>query len=282
MNVFIRTNKKQILGAYLGKHAILRTAAHPEQINVQNILVDDIPLFRDFQGKKYQRHGQTITYDLNDLQSFTLSAFMAPELAGYQGRAMVIDPDIFALQDVASLFERDLQGKALAARAKRGFWDTSVMMLDCARLTHWKMKNILDDLAAGKTTYEDWMSLRHEQVSELEAEWNSWDVLTDETKLLHTTNRLTQPWRTGLKIDFTRNPAPKLFGLIPREWIMKLRGQLPSRYQPHPDKKIEAFFFELAKDALRAGVVTEEMVRAEIAAGHVRTDFLEKVAELGK
>ncbi|WKZ29086.1 MAG: hypothetical protein QY323_06200 [Patescibacteria group bacterium] len=277
MRVFIRTNKKQILGGMLGKHAILRTAAHPEQIEVRYMVVDDMPLFRDFQGKTYKRHGETITYDINDLQSFTLSAFMAPELAGYEGRAMVIDPDIFALADVEALFNRDLQGKALAARPKRGVWDTSVMMLDCAKLRHWNMKKILEDLAAGRTTYEEWMSLKNEQVQDLEAEWNSWDVLVPETKLLHTTNRLTQPWRAGLKVDFTRNRMPKLFGVIPREWIARLRGTIPSRYQEHPDPKIRAFFFELVRDALAKGAVTEDVVRAEIAAGHVRTDLFEQL-----
>ena len=281
MRVFIRTNKKQILGGMLGKHAILRTAAHPEQIEVRYMIVDDLPLFRDFQGKSYKRHGETITYDINDLQSFTLSAFMAPELAGYEGRAMVIDPDIFALADVEALFNRDLQGKALAARPKRGVWDTSVMMLDCAKLRHWNMKKILDDLAAGRTSYEEWMSLKNEQVQDLEPEWNSWDVLVPETKLLHTTNRLTQPWRAGLKVDFTRNRMPKLFGVIPREWIARLRGTIPSRYQEHPDQKIRAFFFELVRDALAKGAVTEEQVRSEIAAGHVRKDLMERLPTAG-
>ncbi len=281
MRVFIRTNKKQILGGMLGKHAILRTAAHPEQIEVHYMVVDNIPLFRDFQGKSYKRHGETITYDIDDLQSFTLSAFMAPELTGYEGRAMVIDPDIFALSDVEALFNRDLQGKALAARPKRGGWDTSVMMLDCAKLRHWDMEKILGDLAAGRTTYEEWMSLKNEQVQDLEPEWNSWDVLAPETKLLHTTNRLTQPWRAGLKVDFTRNRMPKLFGLIPREWIARLRGTMPSKYQEHPDQKIRAFFFELVRDALAKGAVTEEQVRSEIAAGHVRRDLLEHITTSG-
>lgn len=281
MRVFIRTNKKQILGGMLGKHAILRTAAHPEQIEVRYMIVDDMPLFRDFQGKSYKRHGETITYDINDLQSFTLSAFMAPELCGYEGRAMVIDPDIFALADVEALFNRDLQGKALAARPKRGVWDTSVMMLDCAKLRHWNMKKILDDLAAGRTTYEEWMSLKNEQVQDLEPEWNSWDVLVPETKLLHTTNRLTQPWRAGLKVDFTRNRMPKLFGVIPREWIARLRGTIPSTYQEHPDPKIRDFFFELVRDALAKGAVTEEQVRSEIAAGHVRKDLMERLPTAG-
>ncbi len=280
MRVFIRTNRKQILGAMLGKHAILDTATHPEQVDVQFMIVEDLPLFQAFVGKTYARHEQRVTYDLNDLQSFTLAAFMAPELAGFEGRAMVIDPDIFALSDVGELFARDLHGKSLAARPKRGAWDTSVMLLDCAKLKHWNMKKILDDLAAGRIAYEDWMTLKREQVDDLEPEWNSWDEIRPETKLLHTTNRLTQPWKTGLKIDFTRPPMKKLFSMIPREWIARLRGAYPSHYQSHPDKKIEDFFLRLLKDALAAGAVTEEQVRAEIALGHVRPDMLTLLARV--
>lgn len=275
--VFIRTNDKQLLGAMIGRHAILRAAAHPERIDVSFINVDKIPEFRAFEGKKYLRNGKTLTYTLADLQSFTLGAFMAPQLCGYEGRAIVIDPDVFAVTDVEKLFERDLKGKSLAARPKRGGHDTSVMMLDCAKLRHWDMAKILEDLAASKTTYEEWMTLRKEDVDGLEPEWNSWDDLRPETKALHTTNRLTQPWKTGLKIDFTRDLG-SYFGVVPRAWVAWLRGKYPSRYQAHPDRKIDAFFFRLVKDALAAGAVKEEDIRAEIKAGHVRPDLMERVA----
>ena len=275
MRVFIKTNRKQLLGAMLGKHSILRTAAHPEQFDVRLIVVDDLPLFQGFVGKRYRRRGETITYDLNDLQSFILASFHVPELVGYEGRALVIDPDIFALADIGALFSRDLQDKPVAARSKRGAWDSSVMLLECGKLRHWNLQRILDDLAAGRAAYEDWVSLAREpEVHELEAEWNNWDALTDGTKLLHTTNRLTQPWRTGLKIDFTRNRMPKLFGLIPREWIGRLRGTIPTTYQEHPDAKIRSFFFGLVRDALEKGAVTEEVIASEIKAGHVRPDLM--------
>lgn len=278
-HVFIRTNDKQILGAKLGKYAILRTAAHPDRIKVSFINVDRIPLFKAFEGKRFLRNGEKLTYSLDDLQSFTLAAFMAPELAGYEGRAIVIDPDIFAVADVEELFARDMQGKAVAARAKRGKWDTSVMLLDCAKLRRWDMAKLLDDLAAFRTSYEEWMSLKKEDVLEIEPVWNSWDELMPETKMLHTTNRLTQPWKTGLRVDFTRHMG-RYFGVVPRAWIAWMRGKYPLRYQRHPDAGIERFFLGLARDAMKDGALTEAEVRAEIAAGHVRTDLLEAIASV--
>jgi hypothetical protein len=51
-------------------------------------------------------------------------------------------------------------------------------------------------------------------------------------------------------------------------------GRYPIRYQPHPDKNIERFFFSLLHDALTAGAVTSAEVLSEISAGHVRPDIL--------
>lgn len=271
--VFIHTNNKQILGAHLAKFAIERRLRDPSRVRVNFINVDELPEFKAFAGAEYLRKGALTAYDPNDLQSFTLSRFMPPELSGYAGRSMVLDPDIFAIGDVTELFEMDLGGNALGACRKNDAWDTSVMVMDNAKLRHWKIAALLNSLRDKKLDYVDLMSLKKEPaIFELPRIWNSLDKLTPETKMLHTTNRLTQPWRTGLPIDFVRNPMPKLFGIIPREPLMKLIGKYPNTYQPHPDKNIEKFFFELLKEALEKGVVKESLVQEEISQGHVRKD----------
>ena len=45
---------------------------------------------------------------------------MPPGLMGYEGRSVVIDPDIFAVADVWELLTRDMQGKAILARRRAG------------------------------------------------------------------------------------------------------------------------------------------------------------------
>lgn len=273
--VFIHTNNKQILGAHLAKFAIERKLADPSKVRVNFINVDELPEFKAFAGVEYLRKGQPTIYDPNDLQSFTLSRFMPPELSGYMGRSMVLDPDIFAIGDVTELLSMDLGESALGACRKADAWDTSVMVMDNAKLRHWKIAAFLGALRDKKLDYVDLMSLKKEpSIYELPRIWNSLDRLTSETKMLHTTNRLTQPWRTGLPIDFVRNPMPKLFGL-PREPFMKLIGKYPNTYQPHPDKNIEKFFFTLLKEALATGAVKESLVKDEIEKGHVRKDAFE-------
>lgn len=121
------------------------------------------------------------------------------------------------------------------------------------------------------------MLLTREKIEEIPGYWNSLDSL-EGAKVLHTTKRLTQPWKTGLKIDFTQKPLPKLFGVIPREPLYKVLGKYPTHYLPHPDKAIVDFFFTLAKSALKDGALSKEDIEREIEAKNVRPDMLEVLA----
>lgn len=279
--VFIQANNKQLLGAKLAKYAIERNLKVKDSVSVRIMNVDEMDTFRLFFGNTYARAGKTMRNDEEDLQSFTLSRFMPPELMSYQGRAIVIDPDIFALVDINELFALNLGGNSIAACRRNTAWDTSVMLMDCAGLRHWKISDILGKLQAKQSDYNDVISLRKEvSVLELPRIWNSLDRLTPETKMLHTTKRLTQPWKTGLKIDFTRlRDGDRYFGLIPKPWVMRLLGRWPTRYQPHPDKNIERFFFGLAREALDDGAISREMLKREIEAKNIRPDFFEKTNE---
>jgi hypothetical protein len=50
---------------------------------------------------------------------------------------------------------------------------------------------------------------------------------------------------------------------------------LPLRYKRHPDPNQERFFFGLLRECLEAGIVSEAMLKAEMAQDHVRHDALE-------
>ena len=274
--IFIHTNNRQGIGAMLSKFSFERV--NSERIPVEFINVDSLDVFKNFSGKTYLRNGKLITYDPTDLQSFTLSRFMPPELMNYEGRALLVDPDIFAIKDTSLLFTMDMSGKNIAACNKLGAWDTSMMVLECNNLHHWKMSEILEQLESKKLDYLDLIRLKKENpetLIDMPRIWNNLDTLTPETKMIHMTNRITQPWSTGLAIDFTPNPLPKILGFIPREPIHKILGKYPTHYLPHPNNTIEKFFFTVAHDALKAGVVTEAFIQKEIEEKHLRPDFLE-------
>ncbi len=281
--VFIHTNAKQIIGAIVAAHSLKRNSATPDKFDVRIIRREDYSFFDKKEGQTFLRGKEKRIWKNDDLQSFTPLRFMPPELMGYQGRVVIMDPDIFAVRDVNELLERDMQGKAIMAVARAGhnkrryYIASSVMLLDCSKLTHWKCEEQFNEMFEMKRDYLPWISLELEDRSTiglLEPEWNHFDTLNENTKLLHNTKRRTQPWKTGLPVDFT-NRNKKRFGFLASQWFRA------KRYLPHPDPNQEAFFFNLLGECLDIEVVSEEFVREEIKKRHIRVDALELLAQAG-
>lgn len=286
--VFIQANEKQIVGALVAEYSLRRNSRHADDFDVRIMHTKDYSFLAAHDGQQFRRDGIMRTWRYDDLQSFTPLRFMPPELMGYAGRALVIDPDIFAVADVWDLLSRDMGDAAILCRLREkpkglyGYYASSVMLLDCAKLTHWRCEEQFEELFAFKRDYMEWISLRmepKESIGLIEKEWNDFDRLTARTKLLHNTRRITQPWKTGLPIDFT---PPDSFSPIPAvAWIMKPvrhvigRGGLLSRYLRHPDSNQERFFFSLLREAVESGAVDESLVRAEMRNDHVRHDAFE-------
>jgi hypothetical protein len=243
--VFIHTNDRQIVGALVAEYSMKRNSARADAFDVRIVRREDHPFFLEHEGRPYLRDGAWRPWKNDDLQSFTPLRFVPPEQMGYQGRALVVDPDVFSVSDVWELLSRDMQGKAILCRRRSGWkkkscFASSVMLLDCARLPHW---------------------------------------LTPATKLLHNTRRWTQPWKTGLPVDFV--PGEKFSAVPGVAWLMRKRREwfgdhaFLGRYLRHPDPAQERFFFGLLRECLDRGVVSEELLRREMQRNHVRHDALE-------
>jgi hypothetical protein len=286
--VFIHTNHKQMVGALVARYALHRNSPNAGKFAVRFIDTKDYDFLRSRDGQYYLRDGARRLWLYDDLQSFTPLRFMPPELMGYQGRAVVIDPDIFAVGDIWELLERDMEGAAILCRAhsgskgRRGVMASSAMLLDCAKLTHWQCERQFNEMFAFERDYMDWIGLKLEPegtIAPLEHEWNDFDRLTSDTKLLHNTKRKTQPWKTGLKVDYF--PPEKPGGSAALGWLYRVRRRVfgeyafMGHYLPHPDPKQESFFFGLLRECLDQGIVTEEMLRAEMRQNHVRHDAFE-------
>jgi hypothetical protein len=274
--VFIQANARQMLGAKISAHSYRRNSARPDSFDVRIIDAADYPrLMRE--GQSILRAGHVREWDPDDLQSFTPLRFAPPSLMGFEGKAVVTDPDCFGVGDVAELLERDMGGKAIMAVARPGhnrrndYIATSVMLLDCARLRHWDFEKELDDLFAHRFDYIDWIELKREPpetIGFLEPEWNDFDRLTARTRILHTTKRRTQPWKTGLPVDYTLRERG------PLDFLRRLRRR---RYEEHPDRNQEALVYSLLAEMVDDGQVSREEIVAEMAANHVRHDSLELI-----
>jgi len=284
--VFIHVNHKQILGAHVGEKSLRHFSRNNEKFDVKFIETNDHPFMLAKEGEMFLRNGVKRKWRMNDLQSFTPLRFMPPELMNYQGRAVVIDPDVFAVGDVWDLLSRDMKGKAILCRPRsktnrdiNGKLASSVMLLDCAKLKHWKTEQQFNEMFDGQRDYKKWITLMYEDrntISLLENSWNDLDVLNRKTKMLHTTKRWTQPWKAGLPIDFV--PADKLDVFPPLGWLLYFRRKIfgdysfLGHYKSHSDKNQENFFFALLKECIDDGSVTEEMVHNEMLLDHVRKD----------
>ena len=116
----------------------------------------------------------------------------------------------------------------------------------------------------------------------------TFDNLTEQTRLLHNTKRKTQPWKTGLKVDY--RPADTFQLFLPRHWL-----RAPPRpvreywfagtYDAHPDPKQERFFFELVRGCPKTGLsVRRNCCRkrsGRVFAGWTRWSWLGRLDILG-
>jgi hypothetical protein len=274
--VFIQANARQMLGAKISAESYKKASARPDSFDVVIMDAADYPRLMKT-GQSILRGGVIRDWDPDDLQSFTPLRYAPPKLMNYKGRALVTDPDCFGVGDVADLFDRDMGGMAIMAVPRPGhnkrndYIATSVMLLDTAKLKHWDYDKDQEDLFAQRFDYIDWIELKREApetIGFLEPEWNSFDKLNSETKILHTTKRRTQPWKAGLPIDYTLRERG------PFDFLRKFKRR---HYEQHPDKNQEALVYSLLASLVDKGAVTKQELVQEMAANHVRHDSLDLI-----
>lgn len=174
---------------------------------------------------------------------FSFYRFSIPEQCGYKGKAIYLDADMVTLGDINDLYNLDFGGKPALAKVRDKFtMFTSVMLMDCEKLKHWKVREWVALINAGLTSYQGCMAggpggMNFGDFGVLPDVWNHFDHYDETTQLIHYTNVPTQPWK---------RPG-------------------------HPYRG--AFLGELF-ECLEDGTVTEEQVKKEIDAGHIYPNIL--------
>jgi len=177
---------------------------------------------------------------------FSLYRYLIPEICGHRGRAIYLDSDTVCLGDIGELFDTPLHGRDFLAKADGygpGSWASSVMLIDCER-TCFDLERIFDDIDQGVYKAGDFSRLsrafcdRHTcRVGELDPRWNEFDQRATETKLVHYTNLMTQPWK----------------------------------YPGHPAGDL---WFDYFYQALASGTLTARDIDTSIERGYARPDIL--------
>ena len=292
--VVIHTNDQQMVAALVSAHSLKSRSTSPHLFHVRLLRLEDYP-------ELYKRHNQRFVWEEGDAplvwnrrnhQTFGPLRRMVPSLLGFQGRALVIDPDVFAIADVYELLIRDMGGKAILChqrsewREGRRPYSSAVMLLDCSKLTHWQWQSEMDKLFSGQLRLGPYLSLLDEppdHIGLFEEEWNHFDTLIEKTKLLHNTRIDTQPWKTGLLADYYYH-AHRRAGLLA---ALKHAGRIvlaplrrhPVRYKPHPDLRQEQLFFALLRECLEVGSITTEFLQAAIRKNYLRKDAFAVIAK---
>jgi lipopolysaccharide biosynthesis glycosyltransferase len=146
---------------------------------------------------------------------FGFVRFCVPSLCGYQGRAVYMDADQLVLGDVAELAASLDDDHAVAVvQAPDGTFggrpveprnETSVMVLACDKLKEWDPDHLFENvvpndraLRPGQIHYKDFQRLGWLDpalIQPLDPRWNHYNVVRDDTKLVHFSHVRDQPWK---------------------------------------------------------------------------------------
>lgn len=156
---------------------------------------------------------------------FTCFRFAVPEVAGFQGKAIYLDTDMFVRRDIAEIYNLELK-KPWSTCSQR----TDVSVINCGAFKDkpWWPSIAKMKPTAHKIHHYIQILLKH-QFLVMGAIPNQWDILDGrgfnpkKTCLVHFTNMRTQPWK----------PWPETF-------------KYPSR---HPCPEVEHEFWELYREA---------------------------------
>lgn len=291
--IYIHTNRKQLISAKVGAHSLRSRSKFGRDLDIRLLILEDFPHLHKRHGKQFHwcLDEKPITYSVHDAAAFNALRRIVPQEMGFKGRALVLDPDIFAIGDVGELLSTDMDGKAILCTKRtdndgRLWHSTAVMLLDCAKLTHWRWNEDVDALFAGKAALRSWMSLElepEETIGVLSEEWNHLDTLNEHTKLLHNSEVCTQPWKTDLPADYF-DFVDRDFGLRKlvrriKSFVFRTPPPVKARYRRHPDIKQEQHFFGLLRECVEQGVISRAELKNAIRAGHLRADALQRLDE---
>lgn len=234
IRIFVGTDRSQKLAFQVLSHSIRRQAANGVEISALD--GSDLPAPPD--PEHAPRTG------------FSFARFAIPQLTNFSGRAIYLDADMLVFRDVAELWSMPLEGAKVACQEElpdtmassalrpgtRRRKQCSVMVLDCNAL-NWDVVDIISGLGP-RYTYDELLSelciLDEADINHtIPVHWNSLEHFDPETRLLHYTDMMLQPW------VFSGNRNGWL-------WVDELRRMI------------------------RSGTLRVSDVEAEIAEGYVR------------
>ena len=267
-DLFIHSNRKNKIPALVSSYSFKK---HNKDLNIHIKNLEDCELLREYNQKRFTRNGRECMLNTSSSQSFFFVRFICCELAKKQNAKkwiLVIDPDIFCLKSLEGINqyvdEAEASHKPIVCYNR-----LSSFMLINTETINWTEQSIVNSIFHLREDAENYMGLSKykSDTYAIPREYNSYDLLTDNTICLHTSLTATQPWKTGIK-----HYPSDLHNAVPKEGEEKTQV-----FGNHKCSKICCAVFALFKEALNEGYFTEEELEEEIEGENLRTDILKLI-----
>jgi len=278
MKILIQANKFQRLAAEVSKYSFIKQGIKDvEIINLedQNILIKNF-------GKKYLRNGKLTTYEYNDLQSFTLLRFIPTKLS-IKDFCLIVDPDIFAVTNPIPEIEKILDNKIDIFCTKINDQLRSEVMILNLKKNIWDFESLINDLFSQKIDYSYLINLKFiekKKIKIINNKFNEHDNIRTNTIFLHTSNRLTQPWKEGLKINFKTYFSKKYIIKNYIKYIFRMsydEKAISSKYIKHKNEQVLRFVCELFEEAYKNKFIKNSDIKFALNNKFISKNFFNRL-----
>lgn len=243
VRVFIGSGEASLLERKTLIHTLRVHTGRPLEIRVFNGTHDAL----EEEGRPPRRLDLPLSIKYRNFTEFSNYRWLIPELCGHQGRAIFLDSDMLCLADIGELFDADMAGHDMLAKAEAyagaGAWGMSAVLFDCGRC-RFPLEEIFRGVDAGLYDGGEFHRmaprfLAHHpfRLAPLDPAWNSFDVHDAHTRIIHYTNLRTQPWK-------------------------------------FPGHAHESLWFHWFNEARRAGAISDEDIDKTLSRAYARQDIL--------
>tara|TARA_B100001057_G_scaffold501156_3_gene621180 strand:- start:6713 stop:7537 length:825 start_codon:yes stop_codon:yes gene_type:complete len=273
MKVYIQSNKYQKIAAKVAAYSFERFGLKTEYLNFE-----DNKLLNYYLGSSYLRKGESCIFK-DDLQSFTILRFLAPQINKFKEKILVIDPDVFAIKDPTHMINL-ISNFDIACTFRNNFPRSEVMIID-ANKVNWKFEDICKKVFDKEIDYSKLIDLTFDKnlkLKKINDEYNSIDKVNNETILLHTSNRITQPWKEDLEINFER------YNLKVKDYLKYYFKKIfnknynnnlfAKKFVKHPNDKVYATVKNLFNEAIKNNFIQNYEIEEAISKGYISKKIL--------
>jgi len=273
MKVYIQSNKYQKIAAKIAAYSFERFGLETKYINFE-----DNKILNHYLGHSYLRKGKVCTFK-DDLQSFTILRFLAPQINKNNEIILVIDPDVFALKDPAHMINL-VSNFDIACTFRNNDPRSEVMLINTNKI-NWNFENLCQKVFNKQLDYSQLMNLKFDQdlkIKEINNKYNSIDMVNKDTVLLHTSNRITQPWKEDLTVNFERhNLKIKDFIKYHLKKFLNLKydqNLFADKFLKHPNQDVYLIVKNLFHEAVKNNFILTHEINEAINKGYISKKFV--------